>query len=309
MINLRTFNEQDFERYMRESEPIVKVLPPRAWTDEIAYILKNGVTLSGATMPWQKTHNLIRFRPCEVTLWQGISGHGKSLMLGQVIAGFMNQNEPACIASFEMKPAMTYLRMLRQVAGCERPSIAFNERLLDWLDQDRMWIYDHQGSVAPEQVFAAIRYSAHELKVKHFVVDNIMKCVRNEDDYSGQKMFVDRVCALARENSIHIHLVHHVRKGQNEYDIPGKFDARGSGTIVDQVDQVMTVWRNKQKSDILAKEPENEKFKNEPDAALVVAKNRHGDWEGKISLWFHKDSLQYTPDNRCLPLTLIRELA
>jgi twinkle protein len=103
--------------------------------------------------------------------------------------------------------------------------------------------------------------------------------------------------------------VHHVRKGQNEYDIPGKFDARGSGTIVDQVDQVMTVWRNKQKSDILAKEPENEKFKNEPDAALVVAKNRHGDWEGKISLWFHKDSLQYTPDNRCLPLTLIRELA
>jgi twinkle protein len=155
-----------------------------------------------------------------------------------------------------------------------------------------------------------IRYCADKLKVKHFVVDSLMKCVRGEDDYNGQKDFVDTLTSLARDLNIHIHLVHHVRKGESEDRPPGKMDAKGSGAIADQVDQVITVWRNKKK------EREVEQMRRaggtiddvtraKPDSMLICDKNRHGEWEGSVALWFHPHSLQYTGDKRCQPVDMI----
>lgn len=305
---MKTFNEVDFEKYYLDAEPITKVLPASAWKDSIDDLLLNGISLVGATMPWGKTHDLIRFRGSEVTLWQGISGHGKSQVLGMVALGFLAQGESVCIASFEMKPQLTYFRMLRQAAQCNNPSPEFSDKVLDWME-DKFWIYDHLGAVNAESVYAAIRYCANELKVKHFVIDNLMKCVKNEDDYSGQKAFVDKVCALAREHDMHIHIVHHVRKGQTEDQIPGKFDARGSGTIVDQVDQVLTVWRNKKKEVELRRSPDDQAIKDKPDAIIACDKNRHGDWEGKIALWHHRASLQYTANSQCRPFDVIKGVA
>lgn len=301
---MKVFNETNFEQYMAESEPVVKVLPASAWRDEVNDLLENGINLTGATLPWSKTHDIIRFRLGEVTLWQGINGHGKSLMLGQACLWFMKQGEGVCIASFEMKPQATYLRMCRQAAMCEVPSKEFSDRLFDW-SEDKFFIYDHLGSVQADRVYAAIKYCAIDLGLKHFVIDNLMKCVKNEDDYSGQKALVDRCCALARELNIHVHLVHHVRKGQSEDDVPNKFDSRGSGTITDQVDQILTVWRNKAKQLALVRDPDDEDIKSKPDALLVCDKNRHGDWEGRITLWYHSPSQQYTPDSRCWPLELL----
>lgn len=304
MRNINTFNEVDFERYMLEAEPVAKVLPAYAWQDKINDILINGSVLTGAKLPWSKTHDDIRFRPSEVTLWQGINGHGKSQILGMACLWFIKQGEGVCIASFEMKPELTYLRMLRQAAMTDKPSLQFSDKMLEWSD-DRFYIYDHLGAVQPERIYAAIKYAAIELKLKHFVIDNLMKCIKGEDDYSGQKAFVDRICALARELDIHIHIVHHVRKGQSESDIPSKFDARGSGTITDQVDQILTVWRNKKKHEKLRVNPADPEWVDSPDALLVCDKNRHGQWEGKVALWHHDKSLQYTPDKRNMPIPLI----
>jgi twinkle protein len=302
---MMTFSNEtvDFQRYMKESEPIAKVLPAAAWLEEIDDVLKNGNVIHGAKMPWAKTWDDIRFRPGEVSVWGGINGHGKSQVLGQVCLGFISQGQGVCIASFEMKPVSTFMRLLRQSARCSNPSIEFSHKLIDWLE-DKFWIYDHIGSVTPEQVFAAIRYAAIEKKVDHFVVDNLMKCVRAEDDYSGQKYFIDRITSLAREHNIHIHVVHHVRKGDNEESIPGKFDSRGSSTIVDQIDNYLTVWRNKAKERKLQRNPNDAEWQDKPDAIISVDKHRHGEWEGRIGLWFHKDSLQYTPDPRNIPLDM-----
>jgi twinkle protein len=44
-----------------------------------------------------------------------------------------------------------------------------------------------------------------------------------------------------------VHLVMHSRKKEDEFAPPGKFDAKGTGTITDLADNVMTVWRNKKK--------------------------------------------------------------
>ena len=80
-----------------------------------------------------------------------------------------------------------------------------------------------------------------------------------------------------------------MRKGESEYKIPNKFDIRGASEIADQVDNIFIIHRNREKED-------NNGDKDEPDCILKVAKQRHFSWEGKFSLWFHKESGQYTGD-------------
>jgi twinkle protein len=109
---------------------------------------------------------------------------------------------------------------------------------------------------------------------------------------------------LSREHNIHIHIVHHVRKGQSENDMPGKFDARGSGTIVDQVDQVITVWRNKKKEEMMRNPVNHAEWQEKPDCILSVDKHRHGEFEGLIGLWYNRQAYFYAPDKRCLTYDL-----
>lgn len=301
----------DFKEYMVDAEPQAKVLSPEAWREELVASTRGGNTLHGAKLPWGKTHEHIRFRGGEVTLWQGINGHGKSQLLGQSTMSFAAQGEKVCVASFEMKPLSTLKRMLRQAARNATPSELMANRLIDWLE-GKYWFYDQQGQVKPEMMYGVIRYCAQKLKIKHIVIDSLMKCVRGEDDYNGQKDFVDMLTSLARDHNVHIHLVHHVRKSENEDKVPGKFDAKGSGSISDQVDQVLTVWRNKAKERAVELAERSgaqldEKIQSTPDALLICDKNRHGEWEGRINLWYDPKSLQYTSDKRCIPLDLLGE--
>lgn len=300
----------DFRAYMEESEPQAKVLPAETWRDDLIDITKNGNQTSGAMLPWVKTHDKIRFRGGEVTLWQGANGHGKSQLLGMACLGFASQNERVCIASFEMTPKATLYRMMKQAAQNGNPSAEFVDQFLEWVN-GKLWIYNQIGQASPEMLAAVIRYCVHKLNIKHIVIDSMMRVVMGEDDYNQQKDFVGKLCNLARDHNVHIHLVHHIRKLADESQVPGKFDSKGSGAITDQVDQVLTVWRNKKKQRDVEKSLRSSgevslDLKNEPDALLVCDKNRHGEWEGRITLWYHAQSLQYASDSRGIPIDLMK---
>ncbi len=149
-----------------------------------------------------------------------------------------------------------------------------------------------------------VRYCAKEKGITHFFVDSLMKCVAGEDDYNGQKRFVDELTSIARDYGIHIHLVHHIRKPADESHKPGKYDYKGTGAITDQVDNVISVWRNKPKE---KKRDEGKPVEDkEPDALLICDKQRNGEWEGSIGLWFHKDSMQYIGTPGDDPLVMYR---
>jgi twinkle protein len=239
---------------------------------------------------------VFRFRPGEVSLWAGVNGHGKSLMTGMVAVDLLMASQRVCIASFEMKPYRTLERMLRQWVGFNAEAemaghpegISATRELYEQFGAvagDRLWFYDQQGTVSGQQVGAVARYCAKEVGVQHIFIDSLMKCVKGEDDYNGQKDFVDELTAIARDHRVHIHLVHHIRKLENELRKPDKTDVKGSGAITDQVDNVLVVWRNKA-------EPRARK-EGDPDAALIVCKQRNGEWEGGINLWFDRDSQQF----------------
>jgi twinkle protein len=304
----------DFVAYERETDAQQKVKPASQWVAELMDRIISPVKQKRAVMPWRKTHAQIQFRPGEVTVWGGANGNGKSLVTGQVALSLCSQGERVCIASFEMKPLKTLERMARQWSthntsdpaflGDERAKAQFLDlygQFKDWTN-GKLWLYDQQGTVTASQVCAVVRFCAKERGITHFVVDSLMKCVASEDDYNGQKLFVDELTAIARDYGMHIHLVHHIRKPATEDHKPSKYDYKGTGAITDQVDNVISVWRNK------AKERNRQAGKNvedkEPDALLICDKQRNGEWEGHIGLWFDPTSQQFLAQPGDEPLSL-----
>lgn len=297
-------DEIDFSLYLRETDHKTYVKPASLWMEELIDRLRNPDQTKKVFLPWEKTFDHFRFRPGEVTLWAGQNGHGKSQITTQLALSLMGQDERVVIASFEMKPAVTLQRMARMYCGTNPFSPEFqNEDGVDaltslytefgeWSDK-RLWIYDQQGTVSAERVIGMARYCAKELGVTHIFIDSLMKCVRDEDDYNGQKALVDELCSLARDNNVHIHLIHHLRKPANELAMPDKHDTKGSGSITDQVDNVMLVWRNKGKEDDMKVKGQASNRRTEHDAAILCRKQRNGEDEPTITLWFDRDSQQY----------------
>lgn len=273
-----------------------KILPMTDYLDEVKNYFAGNVRQTGERMPWEKTHDLIRFRPCEVSLWAGYNGHGKSLILGQVLAHFP-QSVQCLIASLEMAPRATIARMIRQTLAGGFPSDTYVDQFGE--ATDNLYIYDQTDTTDANVILGMVHYAAKELGMNHVVIDSLMKCGISPEDLPKQKDFVDRLCWAAKTHEIHIHLVHHIRKGVNELDPPGKSDIKGAGEIVDLVDNVIITHRNKRKElKIQAQKPTDdpldEKVTKAPDVFVDVAKQRHDDFEGKIGLGFHKASQSYT---------------
>lgn len=281
----------DFAAYMDEPEQH-NVRPASDWLDDtIASFYAPADSTPVPTMLWQKTRNKVKFRPGEVSLWAGVNGHGKSMFVSQVELDLCYQAERVMVASFEMKPVQQMNRMSRQAYAGREPAIPFLKAFHKWTD-GRLWMYDHVGAVEWRKVIAVMRYAQKQFGITQFVIDSLMKCVKGEDDYNAQKDFVNELCAFAQAHKVHIHLVHHVRKGESEHKAPGKFDIKGAGAITDQVDNVFIVWKNKK-----AMEDET----GDPTAVIACEKQRNGEFEGKFGFWFDIDSQQYLETQTELP--------
>lgn len=313
MAQLLKPDDIDFAAYERETEGRQKVRSAGLYVQEIIDSLGKVRVSRDGKLPWAKTHEHVEFRPGEVTVWAGVNGQGKSLVTGMVGLSLGTQGEKVAIASFEMRPKETMRRLWRQWAGRAFPSpeelgdpLVYREtkelaeQFRDWTNT-WLWLYDQQGTTKSETVLGVARYCAHELGIRHVFIDNLAKCLRSDDDYNEQKAFVDDLTALARDYDVHVHLVHHSKKLQRDEDVPTKGDVKGSGTIVDQVDNLMLVWRNKRKErDAQAGKDVKE---SEPDAMLICDKQRNGDWEGRISLWFDPPSQQFRGSPNSRPLS------
>jgi twinkle protein len=294
----------NLDDYLRDDDDgRAQVRPASEFVDGVVQLIHGEQEISGAATPWAKVENRLRFRPGEVTLWAGINGHGKSGLLGFVMLDALVAGARACIASFEMPPAATLARICRQAAGSSAPTVEFIERFHEWTD-NKLWLYAHRGQVNAERMIAVARYCRKELNIDHFVIDSLMKCGIAPDDYGGQKNFVDALCVLARDTGLHIHLVHHVRKGDTEKTAPDKFDIKGAGEIVDLVDNALIVFRNKRKEQQLENTTDSEKpaeLNRQPDTVLICDKQRHFTWEGRINLWFDRDSQQLLEHANSMP--------
>lgn len=284
----------DLHKFIAESKSIDPV-ELRAASEFAAEVWEKfegkDVRALGIKTPWdEKLNGNLRFRRGEVTLWLGYNGHGKSKGLSQMAAFGIKEGTKWCIASMEMRPKETLHCMYQQAGAVENPSKEYFDKITSYFT-DKLWLFDVHGTAKAQKLFEVFLYARRKYGVDHFVVDSLSKCGLDEDDYNGQKHFIDKATDFAHEHDCHIHIVHHSRKGEDEYSVPGKMDAKGTGAITDMVDNVITWWRNKRKeekvSQLTDSGPLPDELARQPDAVMSCNKQRHHDWEGKISFDFH----------------------
>jgi twinkle protein len=240
----------------------------------------------GYCLPWRAMSERLRFRPGETTCWYGYSGHMKSTLLGQCATSWQAQGARVCVASFEMSPERSLLRMARQAAGVSVPSAEFIAQYANW---SALWFYDHHGLCEPQRLYGLLRY-CQTIGIDHVVIDALMHAVMGEDDYNGQKEFIRNICALTRELEMHTHVVHHARKGDEREQL-SKASARGSVSILDQVDNGLAIWRSRE--DMTVSSVAGIVI-SKPNATLNIVKQRNGAYEGVIPLFIDAASSQFT---------------
>lgn len=261
----------------------------------------------GIRLPWEKVHDQLVLRMGEVSIWAGYSGHGKSEIAGHLTAGAIKADWRACVASMEFRPRKWLKRLVRQATAQSAPSLPYVRYVANWF-RERLWVFDRTGNAKAQKVLEVFEYAARRYGVKLFVIDNLSKCGFAEDDYNGQKAFVDQLTDLAKRMDAHIALVHHLRKTESEDKPGGKMDVLGGGGITNMADTIVNVWRNKPKEKAMRKlklaEPQTEEARKKldaeeqelrakPDCILNCHKQRNGEHEPVILLWFDRGSHQF----------------
>lgn len=275
----------------RNEEVAHKVREAGQYADAVAKLIFTPPESDGTPLPINKFRGNFALRPREMTIWAGYKGHGKSAFVSQVMNAVMVQGESVFIISPEFRPEKVLERMIYQRYAGRKIS---EDQLINWFEwaKDLLWLYDVQHSLTPDDVLALCRYAIDKFKVKHILIDSLMKCGIAPDDYAKQKQFVDRIQTLCHNFDTHLHLVAHARKGSSDESIPKLHDIKGASEIADLAENVLVVWRNK------AKEKDQSlngtKYANDPDAVVVVEAQRNAyGWVGAVSLMYDKDSMLF----------------
>ena len=297
-----TVNQSVITDYYQQeySHAEFKVKSTDIFTDDLVRYFGEEIH-SGKSLGWVKTEDKFRVRQAELTVLTGVSGHGKSMWLSQVILSMMKQNTKCLIASLEMRPVLTLARMITQTLGSPEPT---DEFITKWANRakDKLFIYDQLGVTTSQDMFATLYYGKHVLGCDVFVIDSLMKMSDiSEESLENQKRFVDRLATTCRDLDIHVFLVAHTRKMKDETEIPDATDIMGSSLIRALSDNIVCVWRNRAKEKLVeeGKTPEEE-LKIIPDCKVFVQKQRNAQWEGSFNFWFSQKGLTYkeSPNGR-----------
>jgi len=245
---------------------------------------------SGYAMPFMKLDNNFAIRKGELTCFTGVSGSGKSMLLGQICL-YLTKMTKVLIASMEMKPVLTLSRMITQRLGDPHPTEQYIEEFCKSLE-DKLYIYDQQGVTNSEDMFAVLHYGKMILGVDVFVIDSLMKMSDiSEDNYEAQKIFIDRLATYCRDLDIHVFLVCHTRKLSDDYTTPDATNIMGSSHIRNLSDNILLAYRDRSVNERILEG--DEEAKTLPNAYLYIQKQRNHTWEGRLPLWFNEKSLTY----------------
>lgn len=249
----------------------------------------------GYTVPYPKLNGKLYFRPAELTLWSGASGAGKSQLLSDCIPHWIMQKSRLCLASLEMKGEQSLRRLIKQASGLNQPTHDMIDQILHFLD-DGLILYEHVGKSSIDALLDVFDYCRAKYGCDQFIIDSLMRLGIASDDYTKQEQAVYKMVDWAVLNAVHIHLVAHARKSSLDKDIPSTEDIKGASEIGANAFNIITVWRNRSLEDKIfaASNPEDKaKLATRPSVVMNVAKQRSGDFEGKVGLWFDTKTYRY----------------
>lgn len=251
---------------------------------------------AGYTMPYGKAAGRIHFRPAELTLWTGETGAGKTQLLTDCIVDWVKQGSRICISSLEMKPAQTFRRMCKQVVGVDRPTHEAITEAMRWMDQGLI-AYELTGKAKADELLDIFAYARSRYGCDQFVIDSLMRLGISSEAYDEQEKVIFRLVDWCIANNVHLHLVAHARKGSRDRGVPGAEDIKGAMEIGANAFNILSVWRNRSLEEEIRALPEAteraQKWREKPGVVLNIAKQRNGDYEGRLGLWFDDKTYRY----------------
>lgn len=270
----------EWEKYTLTDDDLAAFVEPRSLVGKISDLIHGRGAKKGVTLPWEWLHDKVRLLPGQVSIWAGINFHGKSTMLRQISLHFARSGEKVCCAFLEEDPE-TSMAEMAQLALPDvnlRDSDEYIDIACSWCT-GKLWLYNQTQMMSTQRILALIAYAAKEKGCTQFILDSLMRTGLAQDDYEGQRVFVNQLTNYAMQLGVHIHLVHHIVK-VNESEVPGRDSIRGTGAITDQAHHAFIVWRN----------TNDQKAFDEPDGLLVIAKNRGfrpANYRGKVNMFVH----------------------
>jgi twinkle protein len=109
--------------------------------------------------PWTPLNYNFKFRASEMTLINGVNGHGKTELVGHIAVEAMSQGVRTCIASLELKPGKMLARLTRQAictASPQREEIVMTN---EWFS-DRLWVFKLTGTAKAGRLLEILRMPA-----------------------------------------------------------------------------------------------------------------------------------------------------
>jgi twinkle protein len=132
-----------------------------------------------------------------------------------------------------------------------------------------------------------------------FVIDSLMRLGVAGDDYNTQEAVIFRIVDWAMASNAHVHLVAHAKKGERDRGSPGIEDIKGAMEIGANAFNIISVWRDRKHEDAVSLMASTDPTgaatlrNSKPGVIVNVAKQRNGDFEGKIGLWFDQQTYRY----------------
>lgn len=133
------------------------------------------------------------------------------------------------------------------------PDEAYNEGFKKTVGSGRFFLYDHWGSMEPENLISHIRYMAKALDVEYVVLDHLSIVVSGLSEGDERRTIdnmMTKLRSLVEETNIGLILVSHLKrpegKGHEDGAITSLAQLRGSASIAQLSDIVIGLERNQQ---------------------------------------------------------------
>lgn len=245
------------------------------------------------------------FAPSELSVWTGKRGSGKSTLLSQLLLNAIDQGFPVCAYSGELSAWRFKQWAMLQAAGAghiepKRDPVSGKlyyytpKEIADRIDgwwKGKFFLYDNRvaGAGDEDSIISVFEYAVRRFGCCVFLVDNLMTArfsdQSDKDFYRAQSRFTGRLVEFAKKNEVHVHLVAHPRKGDNDKKkLLTADDIGGSADITNRADNAFSLERIEEK-DIAA---------YGYDAGLSILKNRSYGSTANIQLVYDARCRRYT---------------
>jgi twinkle protein len=240
-----------------------------------------------------------RIRKHEYTLVTGYEGSGKTAWTINQLSYMMSKGIQGTLASLEMPGHILLQDIAVQVASTTK--FRDQQHFIDTTElfEELLQVYNTTEKVNHRKLMEVFEYLHKRYGCWFFIIDNLATLSADRGDFSAQTELADDIRGFCKNFPVHVMLVAHPRKPQEagkHPDPPVGSDVRGASEIVDYADNLIVIWRNKHKPELIQQMQEQGHVtremllatdKSAEDGRFVIRKQRFTGKLGSWRMWFN----------------------